>query len=168
VTRPGPGFGPLLLTLAAPAALPGLGSLAAPAVGLAAMALGWQVVAGRTTPWIPERARRWLAPVPALRPWLRRALRPLRAARRFPLPAPPRWVVGAAVAWTGFLMLLPLAFVPLSNAIPAVALGLLGGGLNPTRSAWAWAGLGLSGTFTAFLALAAHLLLAALGALVRS
>lgn len=168
MTRSGPGFGPLLLTLAAPAALPGLGSLAAPAVGLAAMALGWQMATGRKTPWIPERARRWLAPVPALRPWLRRVVRPLRAVRHLPLPPPPRWVVGVAVAWTGFLMLLPLAFLPLSNAIPAVALGLLGGGMNPSRSAWAWAGLGVSGTFTAGLTLAVDLLIAAFGSLLGS
>ncbi len=168
MTRPGPGFGPLLLTLAAPAALPGLGSLAAPAVGLAAMALGWQLATGRPFPWIPARAHRWLAPRPAFRPWLRRILGPLRFARRCPLPPPPRWVMGAGVAWTGFIMLLPLAFIPLSNAIPAAALALLGGGLHPSRSAWAWAGLGLSGTFTAFLALVADVLLGALGALLRS
>lgn len=168
MTRPGPGFGPLLMGLAAPAALPGLGSLAAPAVGLAAMALGWQVAAGRVRPWIPERARRWLGPVPALRPLTRRILRFLRGARRLPLPPLPRWLLGATVAWTGFLLLLPLAPVPFSNTLPAFALGLLGGGLHPARSAWAWAGLGLSGAFTTGLALAADLLLSALGALART
>ncbi|HJV91567.1 MAG TPA: exopolysaccharide biosynthesis protein [Holophagaceae bacterium] len=168
MNRPGPGFASLLMGLAAPAALPGLGSVAAPAVGLAAMALGWQVAMGRTTPWIPERARRWLTPVPALRPLTRRVLRILRGFRRLPLPPLPRWLAGAAVAWTGFLLLLPLAPVPFSNALPAVALGLLGGGLHPTRSTWAWAGFGISGAFTAGLAWAADFLLAALAALLRT
>lgn len=162
------GFGPLLMVLAAPAALPGIGSLAAPAVGLAAMALGAQVASGRERPWIPERARRWLTPGPALRPFLRPLLRRLRGVRRLPMPPLPRWLVGATVAWTGFLLLLPLAVVPLGNALPALALGLLGGGLHPSRSALAWLGLGLSGAFTALLALLADLLLAALATLLRS
>lgn len=161
-------FGPLLMVLAVPAGLPGLGSLAAPAVGFAAMALGIQVAAGRATPWIPERARRWLTPGPALRPLARKVLRSLRRARRIPMPPLPSWLVGAAVAWTGFLLLLPLAIVPLSNTLPALALGLLGGGLTPSRSALGWLGLGLSGAFTAFLALLADLILAALAALLRS
>lgn len=162
------GFGPLLMVLAAPAALPGIGSLAAPAVGLAAMALGAQVALGREVPWIPERAHRWLTPGPALRPLARRVLRLLRKVRRVPLPAPPRWLVGATVAWTGFLLLLPLAVLPLSNAVPALALGLLGGGLHPSRGALAWLGLGLSGAFTATLTLLADVLIAALLALFRS
>ncbi|HJW32885.1 MAG TPA: exopolysaccharide biosynthesis protein [Holophagaceae bacterium] len=170
MTRPGApvGFGPLLMVLAVPASLPGLGSLAAPAVGLAAMALGAQVALGRVTPWIPEQARRWLTPGPGLRPLVRKVLRGLRRARRVPMPSLPSWLVGAAVVWTGFLLLLPLAIVPLSNTLPALALGLLGGGLNPSRSALGWLGLGLSGAFTACLALIGDLILATLAALLRN
>ncbi len=167
MTRP-TAFGPLLMVLAVPASLPGLGSLAAPAVGLAAMALGIQVATGRTTPRIPDRAQRWLSPGPALRPLVRKVLRTLRGARRVPMPPLPAWLMGVAVTWTGFLLLLPLAIVPLSNTLPAIALGLLGGGLTPSRSALGWLGLGLSGAFTALLALLADLLIAALGALLRN
>lgn len=146
-------YGTLLLVLAAPTLLPGLGVLAAPLAGLAGLAVGVQLVLGRRTPWVPDRARGWLADAslgPRLSLWLQAKFRPLRGLR---LPPLPRVLAGLAVFWSSLLLVLPLAFVPFSNLVPALALALLGAGLAARRSLFGWLGAALSGGYTAVLIL---------------
>lgn len=144
-------YGTLLLVLAAPSLLPGLGVLAAPLVGLAGLAVGVQLALGRRTPWVPGRARGWLDDAslgPRLSLWLQDRLRPIRGLR---LPPLPRVLAGLAVFWSSLLLALPLAFVPFSNLVPALALALLGAGLAARRSLFGWLGAALSGGYTAVL-----------------
>ena len=70
------------------------------------------------------------------------------------------------VAWSSLLLLLPLAFIPFSNMIPALSLGLVGAGLVARKSLFSWLGMVLSGGFTALLILLGEaLILAAQGLL---
>ncbi len=161
-------YGALLLVLAAPALVPGLGVLAAPLSGLAGILLGAQLVLGRRTPWVPARVRAWMAAVPLgprLSLWLQERLRPLL---RLPAPGLPRVLAGLTVAWSSLLLVLPLAFVPFGNVVPALALGLVGAGLAVRKSLLSWLGMALSGGYTALLiVLGEALLLAAQGLLSR-
>jgi hypothetical protein len=146
-------YGTLLLVLAAPTLLPGLGFLTAPLAGLAGLAVGVQLAVGRRAPWMPSRARAWMDDAslgPRLSLWLQDRLRPLQGLR---LPRLPRVLAGLAVCWSSLLLVLPLVFVPFGNAIPALALALLGVGLAVRRSLFGWLGTALSGGYTAFLAL---------------
>jgi len=146
-------YGSLLLLVAAPAVLPGIGSLVAPLAGAAGMALGLQLALGRPDPWIPSRAQAWLdrkGPGRQLLRLIRRFCAPLLG---LPSPRMPLLLAGAAVAWTSLVLFLPLALIPLSNTVPSLALGLLGAGLALGRAILAWLGLALSGAFTGALAL---------------
>lgn len=145
-------YGSLLILTAAPAVIPGLGSVAAPLSGFAAVLLGCQLAMGRPEPWLPERWRERLQGVSTLR---RAEDRVLALAARWNLtavPPMPRRVAGLAAAWAGFLLLLPLAVIPFSNTLPALALAALGAGLQGARALMGWLGLALLGTFTAALA----------------
>lgn len=144
-------YGTLVLVLAASSLLPGVGAIAAPLSGAASLALGLQLAAGRRIPWVPERVRGWLSSStfgPRLSLWIQNHLRPL-----FGLPTPrfPGILAGLTVAWTGLLLVLPLALIPFSDLIPALALGLVGAGLAARRSLFGWLGMATSGGFTALL-----------------
>lgn len=144
-------YGTLLLVLAAPSLLPGLGILAAPVAGLAGLAVGAQLVLGRRMPWVPARVRARMGEAslgPRLSRWLQARLGPLRSLRVPPLPRVP---TGLAVLWSSLLLLLPLGFVPFGNMAPALSLGLLGAGLAAHRSPFAWLGAALSGGYTVLL-----------------
>lgn len=146
-------YGTLLLVLAVPTLLPGLGLVAAPLAGVAGLVVGVQLTLGRRAPWMPSRARAWMDDAslgPRLSLWLQDRLRPLQGLR---LPRLPRVLAGLAVCWSSLLLVLPLVFVPFGNAIPALALALLGIGLAVRRSLFGWLGTALSGGYTAFLAL---------------
>lgn len=146
-------YGTLLLMLAAPALLPGLGTVAAPLAGLAGVAVGTQLLFGRRAPWLPARARGWIDAAtlgPRLALWIESRLRPLVRLRA---PGLPRVLAGLAVLWSSFLLALPLAFVPFGNLAPALALGLLGVGLAARRSLFGWLGAALSGGYTVLLIL---------------
>ncbi len=117
------------------------------------MALGLQLALGRPEPWIPHRAQSWLDQKGPGRRLLRRIKRLCGPLLRVPSPRMPLLLAGAAVAWTSFVLFLPLAVVPLSNTLPSLALGLLGAGLALGRGLLAWLGLALSGAFTGALAL---------------
>ncbi len=60
-------------------------------------------------------------------------------------------LAGLTVAWTGLLLVLPLALIPFSDMIPALALGFVGAGLAARRSLFSWLGMALSGGYTALL-----------------
>ncbi len=85
---------------------------------------------------------------PRLSLWIQNHLRPLLGLSA---PRVPVILAGLAVAWTGLLLALPLAFIPFSNMIPALALGLVGAGLAARRSLFSWLGMALSGGYTALL-----------------
>jgi hypothetical protein len=146
-------YGTLLLVLAVPTLLPGLGLLTAPLAGLAGLGVGVQLTLGRRAPWMPSRARAWMDDAslgPRLSLWLQARFQPLQGLR---LPRLPRVLAGLAVSWSSLLLVLPLALVPFGHTIPALALGLLGVGLAVRRSLFGWLGAALSGGYTAFLAL---------------
>ena len=157
-------YGALLLMLAAPTLVPVVGVMVAPLVGLAGLVLGLQLAMGRPVPWIPDRTRAWVissALGPKLSLWIHEKFRPLS---RLPSPRFPGLLAGLTVAWSSLLLLLPLAFIPFSNMIPALSLGLVGAGLVARKSLFSWLGMVLSGGFTALLILLGEaLILAAQG-----
>jgi len=51
--------------------------------------------------------------------------------------------MGAIIAWTGFLLALPVP-LPFGNQLPAATLCLLGAALLEERPAWAWIGAAAS------------------------
>ncbi len=152
-------YGTLLLVLAAPTLVPGLGLLAAPVAGLVGLLVGAQLLLGRRSPWLPARARVWMDDAtlgPRLSVWLQARLRPLQGLR---VPGMPPWVAGLAVVWSSLLLVLPLVLVPFGNTVPALALGLLGAGLATRRSLFGWLGAALSGGYSALLVLLGEALL---------
>lgn len=156
-------YGALLLLISAPAVVPGLGSVAAPLTGAAAVLLGWQLATGRPAPWLPSGWQQRLEGVGLLR-------RVEAAVHGFALRwvpdggvVLPRWLLGLGVAWAGLLLMLPLALIPFSNTVPALALASFGAALHSTRAWLGWIGLALSGGFTALLALLGFALASALG-----
>lgn len=161
-------YGTLLLLLAAPSLLPGVGAVAAPLSGAACLALGFQLAAGRRIPWVPDRLQGWMSSSalgPRLSLWIQEHFRPLLG---LPTPRFPLVLAGLTVAWTGLLLVLPLMFVPFSNMIPALALGLVGAGLAARRSLISWLGMALSGGYTALLIILGEaLILAAQETLAR-
>ena len=114
-------YGALLLMLAAPALVPGIGTITAPLAGFAGLTLGVQLAMGRRVPWMPDRVQSWIASStlgPKLSLWIQARCQPLL---RLPSPRFPMLFAGLTVAWSSLIMLLPLAIVPFSNTIPALA-----------------------------------------------
>jgi hypothetical protein len=150
-------YGFLILVLAAPAMIPGIGSLAAPLAGLGGIALGLQLMMGRNDPWLPKRVEAWIErPKGLLR--LRARMERLTGSltqrlRHWHSPRVPRIAVGLMLAWSAFLLALPLAFVPFGNVVPGLAMGLLGTSLLEAKQHFAWIGMALSGLFTTALGL---------------
>ncbi len=162
-----PSYGPLLVLLASLSAAPGIGSLTGPVVGLATLLLGLQLMAGRPLPWLPAWARRRMGASSLgvrFSAWLQDRCRPLLhlKAPRFPV-----LLAGLTVAWSSLILILPLAFVPFSNTIPSVAVGLVGVGLLAQRSLLGWLGFALAGGYTVVLALLGEALILAAQALFR-
>lgn len=127
-------FGVLLVTLALPSALP----LPAPGYsipfGVALLFLAVQLIAGRRTPWLPER---WLQRSVALGtaqkvvraglPWMRRVewfCRP--RLTRICSTFAGRVVIGVFIALMAISMIIP---VPGTNTIPAMGIFVAGFGL---------------------------------------
>ena len=83
---------------------------------------------------------------------------------------PPRFpglLAGLTVAWSSLLLLLPLAFVPFSNTIPSLSVGLVGAGLLAHRSLLGWLGMLIAGSYTVALAFLGEALFLAAQALIR-
>ena len=154
--------------LAAPTLLPGIGMMAAPLAGLAGLAIGVQLAVGRRVPWMPDRIQSWITSStlgPRLSLWIQVRCKPLLC---LPSPRFPMLFAGLTVAWSSLILLLPLTFVPFSNTIPALSLGLVGAGLMVRKSLFSWLGMALSGGYTALLIILGEtLILATRGILAR-
>jgi hypothetical protein len=139
-------YGLLVLLLSLPNLIPGLNVGLAPVGGVGLIALGAQLAWGRPHPWVPAR----IQAQPIHKGRIKDALTKFeyqlnrlrwRGAEQGPLRH--RWM-GITVAWTGFLLALPVP-LPFGNQLPAAILCLLGASLLEERPAWAW--LGAAGSF---------------------
>ena len=138
-------YGLLTLLLSLPNLIPGLNVGLAPVGGLGLMALGVQLAWGTPHPWVPRRVQAQ----PIHKGRIKNALAQLeiqlerlrwRGATRRPLNR--RWT-GACLAWTGFLLAIPVP-LPFGNQLPAAILCLLGAALLEERPTWAWIGAAAS------------------------
>ena len=134
-------YGLLVLLVALPNLIPGLNVGLAPVGGIGLMALGAQLAWGTPHPWVPKRIQ--IQPIHKGR--IKDALAKLEAQlKRFrwrgaeQRPLSHRWM-GACIAWTGFLLAIPVP-LPFGNQLPAATLCLLGAALLEERPAWAWIG----------------------------
>jgi hypothetical protein len=134
-------YGLLVLLIALPNLIPGLNVGLAPVGGIGLMALGAQLAWGTPHPWVPRRVQTQ----PIHKGRIKDALAKLEAQlKRFrwrsaqQRPLSHRWM-GACIAWTGFLLAIPVP-LPFGNQLPAATLCLLGAALLEERPAWAWIG----------------------------
>ena len=160
-------FGTILLILAATAIVPGIGMVTGPFAGLTGLVLGAQLVMGRRAPWMPLWLRTRMASSELglrLSRWIQDRCRPILhlAPPRFP-----QFLAGLTVAWSSFLLLLPLFFIPFSNTIPSLSVGLIGAGLMVRSSLLGWLGMAVSGGYTIALLFLGEALLLSAQALIR-
>lgn len=128
------GFGLLLIIISLPSALPAPGPGYSTPLGCLIVFLGVQMVAGRRTPWLPERWRKWSVAGKTARMVLRRSERFFRFIERFVRPRL-TWIVAPAAhrlfalgtVAMGLLMILP---IPLTNTLPAIVVFLIGVSLS--------------------------------------
>ena len=155
-------YGLLMLLLSLPNLIPGLNVGLAPVGGAGLIALGAQLAWGRPHPWVPAR----IQAQPIHKGRIKEALAKFefqlnrfrwRGAVQRPLSH--RWM-GALIAWTGFLLALPVP-LPFGNQLPAAILCLLGAALLEERPAWAWLGAGAALANTIYFALSFDLILRA-------
>lgn len=134
-------YGLLVLLLSLPNLIPGLNVGLAPVGGIGLIGLSAQLFWGTPHPWIPRRVQAQ----PIHKGHIKNALAKLEAqldrlrwggVERRPLNH--RWM-GACIAWTGFLLAIPVP-LPFGNQLPAAILCLLGAALLEERRAWAWVG----------------------------
>ena len=134
-------YGFLVLLLSLPNLIPGLNVGLAPVGGVGLMALGVQLAWGKPHPWVPKRVQAQPIHKGRIKEALARFEHQIRkfrwrGAERRPLSH--RWM-GGVIAWTGFLLALPVP-LPFGNQLPAAILSLLGAALLEERPAWAWIG----------------------------
>lgn len=149
-------YGLGIVLLSATCFVPGVAN----GVALGTLVLGLQMAWGDPHPWIPGRVQRIrvhrgrvkaiLARIESLIARLGRRVGP-----RKPLT---QRLLGLLVAWTAFLLALPLV-IPLSNLLPGVALILIGMGLLEEWPFLAWLGALGSLATTLYFALSAELIL---------
>ncbi|HSV75285.1 MAG TPA: exopolysaccharide biosynthesis protein [Chthonomonadales bacterium] len=161
------GFGLFLFLLAIPVMIPVLPPGASGVVGMMYMALGLQLVAGKSHPWLPRRVRAY-----ALTPRIVAALqsRGVAIMERLERLSRPRMrfmdqpgvlrVVGVFIIMTGFVMWLPL---PLMNSVPAFALLVIAIGLLNRDGAFVLAGSVMGLGTLSFVSASVHLLVSSLG-----
>lgn len=161
-----------ILLLALPSLVPGLNLGAAPLGGMALVWIGLQMALGHGPLRLPRRIRehrlqkgRVKEALARLEGLLVRLRRPAGRHRALRL----RWT-GWLVAWTGFLLAMPVP-VPFGNVLPAAVLCLTGAALLEERPFWGWLGaLGSVGTtvyFALYLELIQRAALAALHGIGR-
>jgi hypothetical protein len=98
--------------------------------GLNFAALGWQLLRGQQTPWLPDRVRGMTPSGRLWRTMLKICLFVIRLCERFTRPRWQSWVTGqfgerlcgSIVVAAGLLMAIPVPGVPLSNALPVLAI----------------------------------------------
>lgn len=134
-------YGLLVLLLSLPNLVPGLNVGLAPVGGIGLVALGAQLAWGTPHPWVPRRVQDQAIHKGRIKNALARLETQLdrlrwRSAGRRPINR--RWV-GACIAWTGFLLAVPVP-LPFGNQLPAAILCLLGAALLEERPTWAWIG----------------------------
>ena len=155
-------YGLLTLLLSLPNLVPGLNLGLAPVGGIGLMALGAQLAWGTSHPWVPRRIQAQPIHKGRIKNALARIETQLerfhwRDARRRPLHR--RWT-GLFIAWTGFLLAIPVP-LPFGNQLPAAILCLLGAALLEERPTWAWIGAIASLANTLYFALSFDLILRA-------
>ncbi len=163
----GQAYGTLLVLLSATSVIPGVGVVTGPLVGLASLLLGVQLSLGRPTPWVPAWLGKRMASSdlgPRFSSWIQERCRPFLHLRS---PRFPGLLGGLTVAWSSLLLILPLAFVPFSNTIPSLSVGLVGAGLLAQRSLLGWLGLALAGGYTVVLGFLGEALVLAAQALIH-
>lgn len=103
------------------------------AAGASLMALGAQMLRGRTTPWLPDRINSLNLHGKFWRILITTAEKALQVGRRMTRPRLPclihgpraRRLAGSIIAASGLLLAVPLAGVPFSNTLPALAVVLV-------------------------------------------
>jgi hypothetical protein len=138
-------YGLLVLLLSLPNLIPGLNLGLAPVGGIGLMGLGAQLAWGRPHPWVPARIQGQRIHKGHIKNALAKLEVQLdrfrwKGARQHP---PNTFWTGLCIAWTGFLLALPVP-LPFGNQLPAAILCLLGAALLEERPAWAWLGAGAS------------------------
>ncbi|HEY3271729.1 MAG TPA: exopolysaccharide biosynthesis protein [Geothrix sp.] len=152
-------YGLLTLLLSLPNLVPGLNIGLAPVGGIGLMALGAQLAWGTPHPWVPRRVQDQAIHKGRIKNALARLETQMdrfrwRSAVRRPISR--RWV-GAGIAWTGFLLAIPVP-LPFGNQLPAAILCLLGAALLEERPMWAWIGAAASFANTLYFALSFDLI----------
>ncbi|WP_257313614.1 exopolysaccharide biosynthesis protein [Geothrix fuzhouensis] len=134
-------YGLLTLLLSLPSLVPGLNIGLAPVGGIGLIGLGIQLAWGISHPWVPRRVQEQAIHKGRIKNALARLetqLDRFRWPRAHPRPINHRWI-GACIAWTGFLLAIPVP-LPFGNQLPAAILCLLGASLLEERLLWAWVG----------------------------
>nr|WP_320133373.1 exopolysaccharide biosynthesis protein [uncultured Holophaga sp.] len=146
-------YGLLVLLLALPNLVPGLNVGTAPITGLAILGLGIQMSLGVPHPSLPARLQRQ----PLQKSLLKRTLIRLESylerlgSRSGTRRALHQHWTGLVVAWTAFLLALPVP-LPFGNLLPCGILVLLGAALLEERPLWGWIGTLASLGLTAYYA----------------
>jgi hypothetical protein len=134
-------YGLLVLLLSLPNLIPGLNLGLAPIGGAGLIALGAQLAWGKPHPWVPARVQAQPIHKGRIKDALAKfetQINRFRWRGAVQRPLSHRWM-GAIIAWTGFLLALPVP-LPFGNQLPAAILCLLGAALLEERPAWAWIG----------------------------
>lgn len=139
-------YGLGIVVLSATAFIPGVTNILA----LGIVGLGVQMMAGRATPWLPERLLRTKLHRGRIKEIFAKAGRFLErlGPRAAPRPLPKR-LMGLLVTWTALLLALPL-LLPFSNLLPGAALLFMGLALLEDWPFAAWVGLAGSLATTAY------------------
>lgn len=95
--------------------------------------LGWQMVQGRSHPWLPERVERIELSAKVWRVLLNTLMKLLSFSGRFARPRMQglvrgqraRQLAGLVIAAGGLLVVAPFPGIPFSNALPALAVALI-------------------------------------------
>ncbi len=134
-------YGLLVLLLSLPSLIPGLNVPMALLGGSALIGLGLQMIFGSGRPAIPGRLRRQRIHKGKVKEALATFERQLDRLPSGPRRALNRKWMGLWVAWTAFLLFLPVWPLPFGNILPAATLCLLGAALMEERPLWGWIGV---------------------------
>lgn len=127
-------FGFLLVVLSLPSALPIPAPGYSTPFGLALFLLAVQLIAGKTTPWLPNKIMHYKLPLAQAQgvikagiPWLKR-IEAISRPRLLPIctSQPGRMILGTAIALMAISMMIP---IPGTNTLPAMGIFVVGFGL---------------------------------------